>query len=91
MTARSKKQRQRNLSIKREKQKVKELARLRKTVGLPELMDTEQIQVVNADKIAKKVSLVTVFYKNLSLIELYFHPILAKEARRGSHRRGIHR
>lgn len=80
MTARSKKQRQRNLSIKREKQKVKELARLRKTVGLPELMDTEQIQVVNADKIAKKVSLVTVFDKNLSLIESYSHPMTAKEA-----------
>lgn len=55
MTARSKKQRQRNLSIKREKQKVKILARLRKTVGLPELMETDQIQVVNADKLAKKV------------------------------------
>lgn len=55
MTARSKKQRQRNLSIKREKQKVKELARLRKTVGLPELMDTDQVQVTDAEKIVKKV------------------------------------
>uniref|UniRef100_A0A336MQ89 CSON004156 protein n=1 Tax=Culicoides sonorensis TaxID=179676 RepID=A0A336MQ89_CULSO len=54
MTARSKKQRQRNLSIKREKQKVKELARLRKTVGLPEMMDTDQVQVQTAEQIEKK-------------------------------------
>lgn len=54
MTARSKKQRQRNLSIKREKQKVKILARLRKTVGAPELMETDQVRVLSAEKLAKK-------------------------------------
>ncbi|XP_063708082.1 uncharacterized protein LOC134836791 [Culicoides brevitarsis] len=54
MTARSKKQRQRNLSIKREKQKVKDLAKLRKLVGLPEAMDEDHVQVVDAEKLAKK-------------------------------------
>lgn len=54
MTARSKKQRQRNAAIKREKQKVKELARLRKTVGLPEMMDTDTVTPV--DNITTKVN-----------------------------------
>lgn len=74
MTARSKKQRQRNASIKREKQKVKILARLRKTVGLPELMDTDQVQVTDADKIAKKVNIIIqLVYENQHLIVCHFH------------------
>lgn len=74
MTARSKKQRQRNASIKREKQKVKILARLRKTVGLPELMDTDQVQVTDADKIAKKVNIIIqLVYENQHLIVSHFH------------------
>lgn len=74
MTARSKKQRQRNASIKREKQKVKILARLRKTVGLPELMDTDHVQVTDADKIAKKVNIIIqLVYENQHLIVCYFH------------------
>lgn len=65
MTARSKKRRQKNASIKRERNKVKELARLRKTVGLPDLMDTDTVQVVESvDKITKKVRMIC-FDKNL--------------------------